>query len=185
MSQGNCSSCGTVNSPAAAFCSNGSCGQMLAGVPPEGGNNYASPQPTNEPQHQMRQAPQQPLYAHAVCATCRAQTMPGQKICVSCGMPIKTDNPGQGFSIAGMVLGIVGLVFLILFWPLGLICAIVGFVLSLQGKKKTPLGVSSGMATAGIVTSSIVLGIAILVALIMVLFAGAIFSLCGAAPLMI
>ena len=72
MSDKNCSNCGTVNSPAAAFCSNKACGQMLTGASPEGGNNYTPPQPapqpysqsTNEPQHRSQPMPQQVTPPH-------------------------------------------------------------------------------------------------------------------------
>ncbi len=62
---------------------------------------------------------------------------------------------GKGQSIAGLVLGIVGIVFGFLngwFAVLGLPVAIVGLVLSVSGGKKLKAnGIESGIATAGLV----------------------------------
>ena len=66
-------------------------------------------------------------------------------------------NPGKGFSVSSMILGIVGLVFV---WlpPLSLVVSVVGLILGIVGKKKSgAVGAPSGMATAGIVCSIIVL----------------------------
>jgi len=66
-------------------------------------------------------------------------------------------NPGKGFSISSMILGIVGLVFI---WvpPLSFVVSVVGLILGIAGKKKSrAVGVPSGMATAGIVCSTIAL----------------------------
>ena len=68
----------------------------------------------------------------------------------------------NGLAIAGMVLGIVGLVGICIWW-LGLPCAIVGLILSMKGKKKAQVtGTGAGLATAGIVCSLIALGLAAL-----------------------
>lgn len=74
MSQGNCSNCGTVNSPAAAFCSNKSCGKMLTGAPPAGNNFTPSqpspaPQPYHPPAHQpIEESYHQPQAASQSCS---------------------------------------------------------------------------------------------------------------------
>jgi len=75
-------------------------------------------------------------------------------------------NPGKGFSISSMILGIVGLVFI---WipPFSFVVSAVGLILGIVGKKKSrAVSVPSGMATAGIVCSTIalvVLGIMIII----------------------
>ena len=72
------------------------------------------------------------------------------------------QKQGNGLAIAGMVLGIIGLVGLCIWW-LGLPCAIVGLILSCLGKKKSKItGTGGGMATAGIVTSVIALALGII-----------------------
>lgn len=80
--------------------------------------------------------------------------------------PMKPKDPGQGFSIAGMVCGIVGLV---LCWAygIGIIPSVVGLVLSVVGRKKSiEAGFNnSGMATAGLVCACISLGLSVLVGL--------------------
>ena len=76
--------------------------------------------------------------------------------------PAGGAGQGNGLAIAGMVLGIVGLVGLCIWW-LGLPCAIVGLILSICAKKKAAVtGTGGGMATAGIVTSVVALGLAVL-----------------------
>jgi hypothetical protein len=68
------------------------------------------------------------------------------------GQPI---DPGKGMNIASLVLGICGLVI-----PYGgLICAIIGLILGIQGKKKSEsVGAPTGLAKAGIILS--IIGIA-------------------------
>jgi len=63
-----------------------------------------------------------------------------------------------------MVCGIVGLVFSFFLWFVGLPTAVVGLVLAIIGKKKlSEVGATSGMATAGLVTSIIALSLSIIV----------------------
>lgn len=72
-------------------------------------------------------------------------------------------QPGKGFAIAGMVCGIVSLLLACCFWPLAIVTAIVGLVLSIIGLRKKQ---SKGMSIAGIITSAL----GILASLVMVLF---------------
>ena len=79
--------------------------------------------------------------------------------------PPPGSYPGKGMSIAGMVLGIVGLVFT--FFGLGIFigipASIVGLVLAIMGRNKAmAVGAPTAMATAGLVTSIVALGISIL-----------------------
>ena len=78
-------------------------------------------------------------------------------------------NPGKGLSIAGMVLGIVGLALFCL-WYLAIPCAIVGLILSILGKKKSKAAnAPTGMATAGIVLSIIALALDLVFAIIAII----------------
>ena len=74
--------------------------------------------------------------------------------------------PGKGLSIAGMVCGIVSLVLLCTSW-FSLIPAVVGVVLSAIGYSKAKaVGAQKGMATAGIVTSTVAIGIDLIASII-------------------
>ena len=76
--------------------------------------------------------------------------------------PASLPPKAHGLGIAGMVLGIVGLVFA--FIPcvniVGIILGIVGVILAAVGRSKSPKG-HQGMATAGVVCSilAIVIGV--------------------------
>ncbi|MDP6633477.1 MAG: GYF domain-containing protein [Phycisphaerae bacterium] len=74
--------------------------------------------------------------------------------------PIQTaPQPGNGMAVAGMVLGIVSVPF-ICFWPIGLVCAIVGLCLSVLGKNRArEINVGEGMAIAGLVLSCVTLAL--------------------------
>ena len=67
----------------------------------------------------------------------------------------------SGLGIAGMVLGIVGIVVSGCFFWLGIILGIIGVVLSAVGLKKSPQG-KKGMAIAGVVCSVIAIIVAII-----------------------
>ena len=67
------------------------------------------------------------------------------------------QNNGKGLSVAGLVLGICSVVVgLIINGWVGLICGIIGIVLSVMGRNKAKAaGAPTGMATAGLVCSII------------------------------
>jgi len=71
----------------------------------------------------------------------------------------------SGMSIASMVCGIVGIVVSCLFWPVGIVLAIVAVILGILGlneiKKQPEIG-GRGMAITGIVLGGISLVLAIL-----------------------
>ena len=89
-------------------------------------------------------------------------------------------NPGKGLGVAGMVLGIVGLVFLWLFY-IGIPCALVGLILSAVGYKKSKdAGMPGGMAVAGLVCSIIALAVCIICAIAIAAACGSIGCALGA-----
>ena len=71
------------------------------------------------------------------------------------------QRSARSMGIAGMVLGIVALVFCWL-WFISLPCAIVGLILSIMAMKKG----EKGMAVAGLVCSIIALAVAVIVTII-------------------
>ena len=75
-----------------------------------------------------------------------------------------TSEGSKGLAIAGMVLGIVGIVLSLLFGPFVFFIPLLGLILSLCSKKKV------GFKTAGIITSAVGLGIGFLYLLFMLFF---------------
>src|SRR5215218_3858591 len=74
-----------------------------------------------------------------------------------------THGATSGKATASMIVGIIGLVMAILFWPLGIIISIVGLVLGVMAKGDIRRGATnSGAATAGIVCSSIGIALSLL-----------------------
>ena len=67
--------------------------------------------------------------------------------------------PQNGMGTAALVLGIVGLVFSVLFFPLGFVLAAIGLVLGILGLKRAKRGLATnrGMALAGTVLSVLAL----------------------------
>lgn len=103
-----------------------------------------------------------------ICRKCGTNVPDGAPACHVCGTPmgyaapVPASVPGKGLGIAGMVLGIVSLVFFCI-WYISLPCGITGIILSAVSKSKAkPYGAKSGLATAGIVCSAIALGLMIL-----------------------
>lgn len=87
------------------------------------------------------------------------QKMNGQQNFENQSNTTMPQSTGKGFSVAALVLGIIGAVFG-WFGVLGIValaCSIVGIVLAVIGRKKSliALGKPSGMATAGLVLSII------------------------------
>ena len=60
--------------------------------------------------------------------------------------PNQPGQPGKGLGIAGMVCGILSLLLIFAFMPLGIGCGIAGLVMGIIGRKKNN---SDGMALAG------------------------------------
>ncbi|MEA4853113.1 MAG: hypothetical protein VB082_02420 [Christensenella sp.] len=73
------------------------------------------------------------------------------------------ENNNNTLAIIALILGIVSLVCAFLFWPVGLICGIVGLILGSKARKSAP----GGMATAGFVLS--IIGLILSVVLLIVI----------------
>ena len=127
------------------------------------------------------------------CPKCGTKNEDGAQFCYACGtifekenqqpqmqqpiqqpvMPVMDPNakpvvPGKGLGIAGMILGILSLA-LFCVWYLSIPCGITGIILSaIAASKAKAAGVKNGMATAGIVCSSIAIGLAILFIILVV-----------------
>lgn len=119
------------------------------------------------------------------CQKCGKEISETAAVCIHCGEAIKTaesvntvikNNPGKGFGIASMILGICSLCI-----PyVGILGAIVGLILGVIGKKKSlEAGMPSGMATAGIVMSIIALAWSIVCVIYCVVCYGAAVSSVG------
>ena len=70
-----------------------------------------------------------------------------------------TPPPQNGMGTAALVLGLVGLVFSVVFFPLGFVLAVIGLVLGLLGLKRVKRGIATnrGMALSGTVLSVLAL----------------------------
>ena len=66
--------------------------------------------------------------------------------------PPSADQPGKGYAIASLVLGIISIVFIFVFPIIGLIAGIVGVVSASMSKKRGYVG---GLQTGGFVCSLI------------------------------
>ena len=65
----------------------------------------------------------------------------------------------NGMAIASLVLGIVSIVFIWIYWGVGILAAVVGLILGIIARNQSP----NTMATAGIVLSVIALAVNIVV----------------------
>ena len=91
--------------------------------------------------------------------------------------PTPQDNPGKNLSIVSLVLGIIGLLFactMVLSY-IGIPFAIAALVCGIIGRNKTPEGMKSGMAIAGIVLGAVgivvALGVLVLGATVLAMLA--------------
>jgi len=112
-------------------------------------------------------APTYPTPAYAPPAY--APPVYGGPAYTSGSVPMMDGRPSvKGMAIAGMVLGIIADVFFFA-WFIGIICGIVGLVLSSVAWRRIASGTASsdgkGFAIAGFITSLIAVGVAVLVVL--------------------
>lgn len=80
---------------------------------------------------------------------------------------------GKGLAIAGMVLGIVGLLLSFIIGPFAFILPLLGLIFSIVAKN------GKGFKIAGIITSAVAIVIEIIFVLISILFVGSFFSILG------
>lgn len=73
------------------------------------------------------------------------------------------ENKTNVCGIIGMILGILAIIFVFAYWPLGLLFGIGGLVLSIIGRKQ-PSG--KGMALAGLICSIVALALWLIIVLL-------------------
>ena len=93
--------------------------------------------------------------------------------------PVAAKKSGK--AIAGLVLGICGLVFMFAQPFIGLVCSILGIIFGVLGRKECDATGKAGrsMATAGLVCSIIALGLIALILVLGIIAAGAIMGAVG------
>lgn len=160
-----CPQCGNNNPDGSAFCSG--CGAPLnvneQPVQEAPQPEYQQPQPEYQAPQPEYQQPQ-PVYQEYQAPQGDFQQNPYQAYPQPPYPPAeapKGDLPGLGLGIAGMILGIVSCLFYCYFF-ISIPCGIVSLILSINasGKAKN-VGRKNGFATAGIITSSIGLGLTV------------------------
>jgi hypothetical protein len=78
--------------------------------------------------------------------------------------PVSDHGTSSGKATAALVVGIIGILLTLLFWPVGIILDIVAIVLGTMGRADARRGATNGgLATAGMVLG--IIGIALLVVL--------------------
>ena len=123
------------------------------------------------------------------CPKCGTQNEDGSRFCYNCGTIFEEENqqpqaqpvqqpmqpvqpmmqpdvkpavPGKGLGIASMIVGIISLA-LFCFWFICIPCGIVGIVLGIIAMSKAKAaGMKNGMALAGLICSSIALGLTVI-----------------------
>ena len=146
-----CTNCGAQLQDEVAFCTNCGAQQVAAQQPVVEAQPVVETQPVVEAQpvyqQPVYQAPAQPVYQAPVAPA---------------------SVPGKGLGIAGMILGIISLVFVCVFY-ICIPCSIIGLILGCVGNSKAKaVGMKNGMATAGVACSSIALGITLVILLLAV-----------------
>lgn len=158
-----CPKCGTPNKEEARFCVNCGNAMPVSAQPPVNPQPAAPQQPPVYAQPPVYQQP--PVYAQPPVYPAPVPPQP------HAAKPPKAKLPGMGQGIASMAVGIFSLVFFCI-WYLALPGSIVGLALgSVANKKAKEVDRKNGMATAGIVCSSIALGL-VLLFIILILVAG-------------
>ena len=145
------------------------CGAPVA-EPPQNSQLQYQPLQYEQPQHQQAQY-QQPQNQQVQYGQPQNQQPPyGQQYYAQPVYGARPEAPGNGLCIAGMVCGILSLLFLCSS-ILSLVPAILGIVLSAVGLSKAKkAGVKNGMAIAGLVTSSLALVIDIALSVLLLVF---------------
>ena len=103
------------------------------------------------------------------CPKCGKETAENQAFCANCGAPLAkaeakqetpavgsgVSRPGSGNATAGLVLGIIGLIFSLIVTPIGFLTSLAGVICSALGlkSKHTRAKVGLGLSIAGMVIS--------------------------------
>lgn len=139
-----CPYCGAQNADHSKFCAG--CGarlveeQQVISEPQQPAVEYpprqpAYQQPAYQPPYYQQSVYQQPMYP---------------------AYPQPVPVPGKGLGVAGMVLGIISLVFTCCTEYISIPCAVIGLILSVVGLSKAKkAGMKNGCAVAGIVCTCI------------------------------
>ena len=139
----NCEKCGKKNTKTAVFCTN--CGEELK----------------KEEKATVEKVVEAREEAKTKAAEKKVEVVETKK------------EEGKGLAIAGMVLGIVGLLFSFIIGPFAFILPLLGLIFSLVAKN------GKGFKIAGIITSAVAIVIEIIFVIISVLFVGSFFSILG------
>ncbi len=100
--------------------------------------------------------------AAVMCRFCRMNLHTGTPVAPERPV-LNPPKPSNGAAVAGMILGIVGLVLFYATPNVALVIAVLGAILSAVGSRKAKrLGIGGGKATAGAVLSIVAIGLAIL-----------------------
>lgn len=100
----------------------------------------------------------------------RAEAKKAEKVVVEKVKPTEEKKSGNGLAIAGMVLGIIGIVLSLMIGPFAFLFPLLGLILSLCAKGK------SGFKTAGIITSIVGFVLGIIITILSVVLVSSIFS---------
>ncbi|MBQ7416075.1 MAG: hypothetical protein IJW14_03435 [Oscillospiraceae bacterium] len=168
-----CPHCGMNNPEGSLFCV--ACGNRIAPEQPA----YQPPVQPQQPMYEMPVQPQQPVYEAPVQPqqpVYEAPVQPQQPVFQQPPyqqppyqqFPYQQNGyqqppyqqaapvPGKGLGIAGMILGIISLVFCCCTEYISIPCAVVGLILSIIGLSSAKkAGMKNGCAVAGIVCSAI------------------------------
>lgn len=139
----NCEKCGKKNTKTAVFCTN--CGEELK----------------KEEKTTVEKVAEAREEAKTKTAEKKVEAVETKK------------EEGKGLAIAGMVLGIVGLLFSFIIGPFAFILPLLGLIFSIVAKN------GKGFKITGIITSAVAIVIEIIFVIISVLFVGSFFSILG------
>lgn len=148
----NCKKCGKKNLKTAVFCTN--CGEEL------------------KQEETKKTTTKKAVEARAEAKT-KAAEKKAEKVTEEKVTETKKEEGGKGLAIAGMVLGIVGLLFSFFIGPFAFILALLGLIFSIVAKN------GKGFKIAGLITSIIAIVIEVIFVIISVLLVGSFFSILG------
>lgn len=159
-----CPNCGTQNADNVTFCAG--CGSKLAADQPAQQPVSETPvyeAPAQAPTYEAPAQPQQPVYQQPVYQTPAQPQQPAYQQPYQPAYQQPPVVPGKGMGIAGMVLGIIALVFGCCTEYVSIPCAVIGLILSIVAMSKAKkAGMKNGCAVAGLVCCCISLALAVI-----------------------